>query len=182
LLAIGLNDVASATALAAKSDLSKRTQFVGHRSDVADILGAADIMLHPARVENTGLVILESLLAGVPVIASGACGFAEYVERFDAGFVLAEPFDQAAYVAAIRAAMEPNALARLKRNARDNAPQLRSEGGLERILDVVEEVLRRRAAARLEPDVPFKQNIPRRDDRRALRYESRVANAKTQWQ
>jgi hypothetical protein len=47
---------------------------------------------------------------------------------------------------------------------------------------VVEEVLRRRAAARLEPDVPFKQNIPLRDDRRALRYDSRVANAETQWQ
>ena len=146
LLAVGLKDAASVTASAAKEGLNARTCFVGHRDDVADILGAADLMLHPARLENTGLVILESLLAGVPVIASAPCGFAEYIERFGAGIVLAEPFDAAAYVAAIRRALEPNTLAELKRHARDSAPWLLAEGGLERNLDVIEEVLRRRAA------------------------------------
>ncbi len=146
LLAVGLKDAASATALAAKQGLDARAFFFGHRDDVADILGAADLMLHPARLENTGLVILESLLAGVPVIASAVCGFAEYIERFGAGIVLAEPFDAAAYVAAIRRALEPNTLAELKRHARDSAPWLLAEGGLERNLDVIEEVLRRRAA------------------------------------
>ncbi len=150
LLAVGLKDAASATALAAKQGLDARACFFGHRDDVADILGAADLMLHPARLENTGLVILESLLAGVPVIASAACGFAEYIARFGAGIVLAEPFDAGQYVAAIRAAIEPNTLAEMKRLARHSAPQLRAEGGLDRILDVIEDALdrrRRRAAA-----------------------------------
>jgi len=150
LLAVGLKDAASATALAAKQGLDARAFFFGHRDDVADILGAADLMLHPARLENTGLVILESLLAGVPVIASAACGFAEYIARFGAGIVLAEPFDAGQYVAAIRAAIEPNTLAEMKRLARHSAPQLRAEGGLDRILDVIEDALdrrRRRAAA-----------------------------------
>jgi len=64
--------------------------------------------------------------------------------------VLAEPFDAAAYVAAIRRALEPNTLAELKRHARDSAPWLLAEGGLDRILDVIEDALdrrRRRAAA-----------------------------------
>ena len=150
LLGVGLKDAASATALAAKQGLDARACFFGHRDDVADILGAADLMLHPARLENTGLVILESLLAGVPVIASAACGFAEYIARFGAGIVLAEPFDAGQYVAAIRAAIEPNTLAEMKRLARHSAPQLRAEGGLDRILDVIEDALdrrRRRAAA-----------------------------------
>jgi len=150
LLAVGLKDAASVTASAAKEGLNARTCFVGHRDDVADILGAADLMLHPARLENTGLVILESLLAGVPVIASAVCGFAEYIERFGAGIVLAEPFDAGQYVAAIRAALQPNTLAELKRHARDSAPWLLAEGGLDRILDVIEDALdrrRRRAAA-----------------------------------
>jgi glycosyltransferase involved in cell wall biosynthesis len=164
LLAVGLNDVESATALAAKYGLGERTHFIGHRSDVADILGAADIMLHPARVENTGLVILESLLAGVPVIASAACGFAEYIERFEAGFVLAEPFDQAAYAAAIRTAIEPNILSNMRGKARDSAPQLRSEGGLERIVDVIEERLchhLRRGANPAERQLSAERYMPR---------------------
>jgi UDP-glucose:(heptosyl)LPS alpha-1,3-glucosyltransferase len=149
LLAVGLNDATWVRNSAAQQSLDARAYFFGHRDDVADILGAADLMLHPARIENTGLVILESLLAGVPVIASAACGFAEYIARFGAGAVLAEPFDASAYVAAIRAALEPNTLADLKSRARDSAPQLRAEGGLERILDAIEGTLaaRRRRAA-----------------------------------
>ncbi len=146
LLVVGLRakDAASARTLAAKHGVDARTYFVGHRDDVADILGAADLMLNPARVENTGLVILESLLAGVPVIATAACGFAEYIERFGAGSVVAEPFVAAAYVAAIATALEPNTLLDLKSRARGSAPLLSAEGGLERILDAIERTLARR--------------------------------------
>ena len=146
LLAVGLKEPASEENLAANYGIGARARFLGYRDDVADILSAADVMLHPARLENTGLVILESLLAGVPVIASAACGFAEYIERFGAGVVLSEPFDPSEYIAAIRMATEPQTLAELKGRARDSAPRLRAEGGLERILEVVERTLRRRAA------------------------------------
>ncbi len=151
LLAVGLKEIAPVQTLAAKHDVLARTRLLGHTNEVAQLLGAADIMLHPARIENTGLVILEGLLAGLPVIASGACGFAEYVERFGAGAVLAEPFDAAEFVAAIRAAIEPQRLVELKRRARESAPALRAEGGLERILDVIDETLARRGHARAAP-------------------------------
>jgi UDP-glucose:(heptosyl)LPS alpha-1,3-glucosyltransferase len=134
-------------ALARRHGLAARVHLDGHRDDVADVLGAADLMLHPARVENTGLVIVESLLAGVPVIASGVCGFGEYVERFGAGTVLPEPFDAEAYAAAIGAALAPAHLETLRRRARDCAAPLRAEGGLDRILDRIEAVLHRRAGA-----------------------------------
>ncbi len=150
LLAVGLKNTALMKSLAAKQGVLERTHLLGHSDEVADILGAADLMLHPARLENTGLVILESLIAGVPVIASAVCGFAEYIERFGAGTVLAEPFDAARYVAAIRTALRPDALAEWKRHARDSAPQLLREGGIERILDATEErLLRRRQPASL---------------------------------
>lgn len=143
LLAAGLKDITSVNASAVKYGLEARTHFLGYRNDIADLLGAADLMLHPARVENTGLVILESLLAGVPVVASAACGFAEYIERFGAGIIVGEPFDTDEYVAAIRTAIEPNMLAALRDRARTSASQLRAEGGLDRILDVVEQILKR---------------------------------------
>ena len=155
LLAVGLKDTATMHALARQHDVASRTRLYGYTHEVADILGSADLMLHPARVENTGLVIVESLMAGTPVIASAACGFAEYIERFDAGAVVAEPFDAQQFLAAIRTAIDPPRLAELKRHARDSAPLLNAEGGLERILDAIEQVLARRiadAAARRRSD------------------------------
>ncbi|TIW07056.1 MAG: glycosyltransferase, partial [Mesorhizobium sp.] len=50
-------------------------------------------MLHPARLENTGTVILEALANGLPVIASAACGYAKYVEASGAGLVVANHDD-----------------------------------------------------------------------------------------
>lgn len=143
-------DVVSLKEMAARAGVAARTWLIGHRDDVPDILGAADLMLHPARVENTGLVILESLLAGTPVIASAICGFSEYIERFGAGIVIADPFDSTSYLHAIRTALEPNTLAELKSRARASAPRLRAEGGLDRILDAIEETLARRQRATKE--------------------------------
>jgi UDP-glucose:(heptosyl)LPS alpha-1,3-glucosyltransferase len=143
-IVVGLKDALTLQKLAAQQGVSARMRFLGYRKDVADILRACDLMLHPARVENTGLVILESLLAGIPVIASAACGFAEYIERFNAGVVLSEPFDAAEYVLAVRATLNPGKLAGLKRHARESAPQLLEEGGLDRILDAIESAFARR--------------------------------------
>lgn len=147
-LAVGLKDTAEIAALARKYGVAERARFVGHSDEVADILSAADLMLHPARLENTGLVILESLIAGVPVITSEVCGFAEYVVRFRAGTVLPEPFNLTSYVSAIRAALAPSRIDELKRSARNSADVLRTEGGLERVVDAIELVLQHRAAAR----------------------------------
>jgi UDP-glucose:(heptosyl)LPS alpha-1,3-glucosyltransferase len=152
LLVAGLkeNQADSVKAMAARAGVAARTFLIGHRNDIPDILGAADLMLHPARVENTGLAILESLLAGTPVIASAICGFSEYIERFGAGIVIADPFDHSTYLETIRRTLVPNKLTELKSRARASAPHLRAEGGLERILDAIESTLARRQNARLE--------------------------------
>jgi UDP-glucose:(heptosyl)LPS alpha-1,3-glucosyltransferase len=104
LLAVGLpeKERGRAKSLAAGMGFADRVYLFGERNDVANILSAADITLHPARVENTGVIILESLLAGIPVIATAACGFAEYIARYGAGIVLPEPFDPLVYASAIR--------------------------------------------------------------------------------
>ncbi len=58
-------------------------------------LQGCDLLLHPAYSENTGTVLLEGLVAGLPVLCSGTCGFAHYIEEAEAGLVLTEPFQQA---------------------------------------------------------------------------------------
>lgn len=64
------------------------------RDDIPAVLQAADLMVHPAYMESGGMVLIEGVIAGLPVVASGVCGFAHYIADADAGIVLAEPFVQ----------------------------------------------------------------------------------------
>jgi UDP-glucose:(heptosyl)LPS alpha-1,3-glucosyltransferase len=65
------------------------------RSDIPRFLRGADLLVHPAYSENTGTVLLEALVAGLPVIATAVCGYAHYIDEAKAGVVVPEPFQQA---------------------------------------------------------------------------------------
>lgn len=95
-LVVGQDKCEAFNLQAKKLGLSEfQVQFLGGRSDVPEILAASDIFLHPAYHENTGTVIVEALVAGLPIIVSGICGYAHYVQEADCGFALQEPFNQA---------------------------------------------------------------------------------------
>ncbi len=68
--------------------------FLGGRDDVLSLMLAADLLIHPAYYENTGTVLLEALVAGLPVLTTDVCGYADYVKQATAGVVLASPFIQ----------------------------------------------------------------------------------------
>jgi UDP-glucose:(heptosyl)LPS alpha-1,3-glucosyltransferase len=65
--------------------VDNKIHFVGNRFAVADLLHSADLLLHPARYELAGNVILEAMLCGCPVLVSPQSGFAYYVKQFDMG-------------------------------------------------------------------------------------------------
>jgi UDP-glucose:(heptosyl)LPS alpha-1,3-glucosyltransferase len=71
-----------------------RLQIFSGRDDVARFLLGADIMVHPAYSESGGIVLLEALVAGLPVIATDVCGFAPFVERAGGGSLIPSPFSQ----------------------------------------------------------------------------------------
>lgn len=75
--------------------------FLGGRNDVPEFLQAADVLLHPAYEENTGNVLIEAMIAGLPVVATAVCGYAHYVTNADMGRVIAAPFQLPALVRAI---------------------------------------------------------------------------------
>lgn len=77
--------------LAEKSGVTDRVIFGGARKDVPELLLAADLMVHPAREEATGTVLVEALAMGLPVVCSGTCGFSTFV-RESGNIVLPEPF------------------------------------------------------------------------------------------
>lgn len=88
----------------------------GAASDVPDWLLAADLMVHPARKEATGTVIVEALAAGLPVIASSECGFAKFASE-SGGCALKEPFVQEELNQCLKEFLEPVKLACLKEKA-----------------------------------------------------------------
>ena len=80
--------------LARREDLGEQVLFLGGRDDVADLMLAADALVHPARSEAAGIVLLEALVAGLPVIVTDVCGYARHIRDAHAGVVLPSPFDQ----------------------------------------------------------------------------------------
>lgn len=75
--------------------ISDNVQILKGRSDIPRFLLGADLLIHPAYNENTGTVLLEALVAGLPVLVSDVCGYAHYIAEADAGRVLPSPFEQA---------------------------------------------------------------------------------------
>lgn len=116
LVAVGADAAAPWQRRARRAGLGDRVRVEGGRDDVPRLLQAADLLLHPARTENTGTVLVEALAAGLPVLCTGACGYAAHVESAGAGTVLPEPFEQAALNAALGAL-----LAKDRRTLRDRA-------------------------------------------------------------
>lgn len=79
LVIVGKDDPYTYRQQAARAGIEQQVFFLGPRSPVGDLLHAADVLLHPARKELAGNVILEAMLCGVPVVASEHCGYAHYV-------------------------------------------------------------------------------------------------------
>ncbi|OGV75480.1 MAG: hypothetical protein A3K19_29235 [Lentisphaerae bacterium RIFOXYB12_FULL_65_16] len=94
LLVVGEDSPRDFEKLIDRLGVRERVRLAGGRTDVARLCAAADILIHPARVENTGTVILESVVMGLPVLVTDVCGYAPHVLTADAGRVLTSPFDQ----------------------------------------------------------------------------------------
>ena len=94
LIAIGQDEPTLFQRQAQGLGLSAQVSILPGRSDIPRFLLGADLLIHPAYNENTGTVLLEALVAGLPVLTTAVCGYAHYIEEAQAGCVVAEPFAQ----------------------------------------------------------------------------------------
>ena len=80
--------------IAERLGISKRVKIISGSSEVPELLLAADLLIHPSLKESAGMVILEAIVAGLPVLTTSSCGYAFHVERAEAGVVCPMPFQQ----------------------------------------------------------------------------------------
>jgi len=94
LIAIGQDDPRSFQLQAKTLGVSGQVDILKGRSDIPRFLLGADLLIHPAYNENTGTVLLEALVAGLPVLVTDVCDYAHYIAEADCGRVLPSPFEQ----------------------------------------------------------------------------------------
>lgn len=94
LIAIGQDDPKPFLLQVKALGLSDQVQILKGRSDIPRFLLGADLLIHPAYNENTGTVLLEAVVSGLPVLVSAVCGYAHYIAEADAGRVVPAPFAQ----------------------------------------------------------------------------------------
>ena len=68
-----------------RSPLQGNVIYLGSRVDVPDLLASFDIFFLPTRAETFGVVVIEAMAAGVPVVVSHVGGIPEIVTGADIG-------------------------------------------------------------------------------------------------
>lgn len=68
--------------------VSARVRFTGFRRDTADLFAAAAVVAAPSRYESSGLVVLEAMIAGRPVVASDLSVLREAIDDGETGIIV----------------------------------------------------------------------------------------------
>ncbi|MFE4517058.1 glycosyltransferase family 4 protein [Kitasatospora sp. NPDC056783] len=117
-------------------------RLLGYRTDVPDLLAAADLVVLSSRWEARSLVVQEAMRAGVPVVATAVGGIPELVG--DAA-VLVPPGDPAALGRAVRALLaDPARRERLVAAGRQQAETWPDEAAtVAQVLSTYDELVQR---------------------------------------
>ena len=109
----------------AKLGIGDCVQFLENRDDVYDLMQQADLLLHPAYQETAGMVLVEALANGLPVLVTDNCGYAFHVAAANAGRVIpgGAQFTQALYNTALQESLTSLEHSHWQVNARAYAEQ-----------------------------------------------------------
>lgn len=101
--------------------IGERIRFLGSRNDIHDLLSASDLFFLPSRAEPFGIVFLEAMFAGVPVVASRVGGIPEVVAPPEGG-LLVDDYAPQSFAAALGRLLQDHSLReRISATAKERA-------------------------------------------------------------
>jgi 1,2-diacylglycerol 3-alpha-glucosyltransferase len=130
----------------AQENLSDRVILAGKKSgeDLHDAYAAMDAFAFSSFSETQGMVLVEAMAAGLPVVALNASGVREVVRNGKNGFLLHARAGEAAFAARLRSIEQNIALrSRLSAKARSTADDFTEARSAQKALTLYRKVLRR---------------------------------------
>jgi UDP-glucose:(heptosyl)LPS alpha-1,3-glucosyltransferase len=109
-------------ARAAAKGVNERVEFLGRRSDVPEILQVCDLFVLPSAVEAWGLVYIEAMACGVPVLMTPVASAQEIVGD-GLGGLLIQRTVEGVKDGVLKVLSDPFLFERLRRGAIQNAAQ-----------------------------------------------------------
>lgn len=99
--------------------ISDRVKFLGVVSAMNDVYASADLLLHPTLEDTFGMVVLEAMAHGLPVVVSSShyCGIAADLQHGLNAFMLLDPKSDAEIKEAVQELSQPLVHAKYKANA-----------------------------------------------------------------
>jgi glycosyltransferase involved in cell wall biosynthesis len=117
---------------------SRRVEVLGHCEDVVGLLARCDALVLPSAQDGFGLVVLEAMACGLPVIVSDRVGAADCVEEGRNGFVFPFGEDDALEDRLRWFLAEPSRAAGMRAAALETARKHSWEAYGQRLLEIVE--------------------------------------------
>jgi glycosyltransferase involved in cell wall biosynthesis len=125
--------------LAAQLNVQSHTRFLGQRNDVAELLGASDLVVVPSHFEGFPLAVVEALAIGRPVVGYDVGGMCEAIDRGQTG-QLVPARDMDAFVDAVVTLLDdPAARAAYSKRAFAAAEKFSISAHVARLLECYEE-------------------------------------------
>lgn len=142
LLAVGEENPKTYKELAISLGVLDKIIFTGFVPKIKDYYTAADIYVFPTTYEPFGLVVLEAMASGLPVIVSKLTGAAELIKNGKEGLLLHNPTDSKEIAEKINVLVDNKDLRKqMGENAYKTAQEYSWDRLAKRILEVYKEVL-----------------------------------------
>lgn len=138
----GDKDLQQLRALAGKLDIQQRVRFLGARpqQELPLLYSAADVTVVPSYHESFGMVAVESLACGTPVVATRAGGLTTVVRHGETGFLV--PRCPGFFAERLDTLLRsPDRLAKMRAAARRSVMQFSWESVASRVRDLYDELV-----------------------------------------
>ena len=149
LMIIGEGNAKPYLQLAQQLNTQNNVLFMGGRQDIMRFLMGADLLLHPAYQETAGMVLLEALVARLPVLVTANCGYAPFIEKSQAGMLVSQPFQQQELNNLIQQMLQRDQLQKYKANANAYVNNTDLFSLTDKVADFIETIAKQKMEAKI---------------------------------